>query len=219
MSDLSLPRHHYDSIIFDIDGTLWNAAQSTADAWTEVFARHRIPLKVSKKDIESVAGRPYLDCLKIVFRDYDQFQEKEALLRDLAVAEKRTMQSLGGELYEGVLDGIRELAGRYPLYLVSNCQDWYLESFLQANGIGRFFKDSTCFGLTSLPKATNILALIEKHQLKRPVYIGDTSGDRKASAEAGVDYIHVEYGFERSTDGRGFLRFPDLVAHLLVTPR
>ena len=215
MAEKSSGRHAYDSIIFDIDGTLWNAAASTAVAWTEVFSKHGIPLTVSTGDIEGVAGRPYLDCLRIVFKGFDEHPDKDSLLSDLAMAERAKMTEMGGTLYSGVQDGLKDLSTRFPLYLVSNCQDWYLDAFLDYDGLGSFFKDSTCHGKTKLKKAENIKLIMERNSLLNPVYVGDTSGDHQSATQAGIDYLHVSYGFEHNHPAPVILKsFNELVRYL-----
>lgn len=215
MAEKTSGSYAYDSLIFDIDGTLWNAAASTAVAWTEVFSRRSIPITVSTADIEGVAGRPYLDCLRIIFKGFDLYGEKEGLLSDLAVAEKSKMQEMGGTLYPDVKEGLEVLSTRFPMFLVSNCQDWYLDAFLEYRGLGSFFRDSTCHGKTKLKKSENIRIIMDRHSLKSAVYIGDTSGDHQSATQAGIDYLHVSYGFEPSHPAPlVFNDFNSIVRHL-----
>ena len=56
-------------------------------------------------------------------------------------------------------------------------------------------KDHLCLGDNGLLKADNIRLMVERHQLKAPVYIGDIQGDADASYAAGVEFIHAAYGF------------------------
>ena len=44
-------------------------------------------------------------------------------------------------------------------------------------------------------KAENIMALVKKHHLHAPVYVGDTKGDFEACQKAGVDFIFASYGY------------------------
>jgi len=37
--------------------------------------------------------------------------------------------------------------------------------------------------------------VVKRNNLLRPIYIGDTAGDAKASKEAGVPFIYARYGF------------------------
>lgn len=58
-----------------------------------------------------------------------------------------------------------------------------------------YFTDIACYGDQSLPKSENIRAVVQRHNLQQPVYIGDTQGDYSASVQAGVPFILARYGF------------------------
>ena len=88
-----------------------------------------------------------------------------------------------------VVDTIRELSHRYPLFIVSNCQCGYIEVMMKASGIEPYIKDHLCFGETRLSKDQTLLQLIERNDLKSPVYVGDTQGDADSCAKAGVPFI------------------------------
>ena len=103
----------------------------------------------------------------------------------------------GGVLYPGVEQTLAALSARWPLFLVSNCQDGYIEAFFRAHGLGRYFTDYENPGRTGLPKADNIALVAERNGLRRPLYIGDTQGDYDAASKAGVPFLHAAYGFGR----------------------
>ena len=65
-----------------------------------------------------------------------------------------------------------------------------------------FFKDTECWGRTFLPKSESNKILIERNNLKNPVYVGDTAGDAKSAKDAGIDFIYAEYGFGEVSDDR-----------------
>ena len=105
------------------------------------------------------------------------------------------MAEYGGILFPGEEEVLASLSGRYRLFIVSNCQDGYIEAFFQAHGLGKYFADFENPGRTGLPKADNIALVVERNGLKRPLYIGDTQGDFDAAAKAGVPFLHAAYGF------------------------
>ena len=79
--------------------------------------------------------------------------------------------------YQQVIEVIRTLAERYPLFIVSNCQSGYIELFLEKTGLGKFVTDMECFGNTKRPKGENIRSVADRNGLDFPVYVGDTLGD------------------------------------------
>ncbi len=50
-------------------------------------------------------------------------------------------------IYNGVPETIKALSKKYPLYIVSNCQDGYIEAFLKNSGLGGYFKRFYMSGL------------------------------------------------------------------------
>ena len=49
--------------------------------------------------------------------------------------------------------------------------------------------------MASKNKDENIRLIIERNNLKSPVYVGDTQGDFDACKKAGVPFIWAAYGF------------------------
>ena len=61
--------------------------------------------------------------------------------------------------------------------------------------LDKYFVDFECPGRTGLPKAENIKLVVERNNLKHPVYVGDTQGDANAAKGANVPFIYAQYGF------------------------
>ena len=72
------------------------------------------------------------------------------------------IKEMGGELYEGVSEGLNILNEYYDLFIVSNCQSGYIENFLSQNKFENLFKDYLCWGDTNEPKPLNTAAVINK---------------------------------------------------------
>lgn len=210
-------------ILFDLDGTLWDASESTARAWTEVFRMWGLPGLVTREQIRGVGGKPYLECLRLICPQALGLQDFDRLLVELSVAEQRWMEHLGGAFYPGAIEAVRELARQYPVFLVSNCNQWYLESFLRHSELGGVFSGAICYGTTGSPKADNIKCLIDKFGIRRGFYIGDTKGDMEASLAAGVRYVHAAFGFGGSLIPnsyfvlKGYDDLPDLCALIALS--
>ena len=89
------------------------------------------------------------------------------------------------------------LARDYGTFLVSNCQEWYLNHFLRFSGFGPVLAGVDCHGTSGLPKNEMLARIVREHSLRNALYIGDTAGDEKAAALAGIAFIHVAWGFGR----------------------
>lgn len=185
----------YDSIIFDLDGTLWDASDACAKGWNKALRAGQLTdVFVSPDDIRRVSGLPFEECVSTLIDDLSK-QDLLALGREIDQEEKREVTLAGGEMYKGVKKGIPELSKQYPLFLVSNCQAWYLDAFWDIHGLKPHFKSHDCHGSSEVLKSEMISRVCRENRLTRPIYIGDTKGDQMASHEAGVAFGFATYGF------------------------
>jgi phosphoglycolate phosphatase len=182
-----------DAIIFDIDGTLWNASTASSNGWNAALAKIGIDKNISPKQIEKVAGNPYEKCVDILLPGLKV--KYPDLIRELNDSEMEAVKSSGGNFYDGVIEGFRKLAGKYKIFLVSNCQDWYLNVFLDFSGLKPVLTGFDCHGMSGLPKSEMLSRIQTLHSLSNPVYIGDTASDEKAAKEANIEFIYASWGF------------------------
>ena len=211
-----MPSRNLDSIVFDLDGTLWDSCPACAVAWNHVLDRNGIAFReITTPDIQSVAGKPHEACIREVFDGLPEHHIR-TLITETAEEDLNFIRDLGGELYEGVADGLARLSGRFPLFIVSNCQAGYIEMFLEMTGLGPMIRDIECWGNTGRPKGENLRSLISRNDLSRPVMVGDAEGDKQAAEACGVPFVHVTYGyFDLAGDHPRFDSFEALTGHLL----
>jgi phosphoglycolate phosphatase len=203
-----------DALIFDLDGTLWDAAEPTAAGWNRALEALGVASRVTVAGIRSVAGTPFEGCVEILVPEL--CPPSRALVRSLDDYEKAAILESGGTLFPGVADGLRQLSAVYPLFLVSNCQDWYLDVFFAKSGLGERFTGADCNGLSGLPKSGMLSAMAEKHGLRHAVYVGDTKGDQDSAMSVGMDFVFAHYGFGSCADAAlAFDSFSELAAHYL----
>jgi phosphoglycolate phosphatase len=184
-----------DSIVFDLDGTLWDTCESCAQGWNNVRVKHGIAFRpITADDVRSVAGKPHDTCIREVFVGIPE-EELRILAAETAIEDNRVIAERGGVLYPGVATGLPKLAARYPLFIVSNCQAGYVELFLRASGLSTLFRDHECFGNTGRSKEHNLRALMARNALVNPILVGDTEGDAAAAASNGVPFVFASYGF------------------------
>ena len=186
----------YDGIIFDLDGTMWDTRKPICEAWNIILSRHeeihRTP--IVETDLNDCMGLPMYDIAAKLFPQ-EQEQVRNALMDELCEFENGYLEKMGGVLFPGLEATLKELKTKYPLYIVSNCQDGYIEAFIKAHKLEKYFSDTECWGRTRAPKAVSNRTLIERNNLSNPVYVGDTAGDASAAREAEIDFIYAEYGF------------------------
>lgn len=192
-----------DSIIFDLDGTLWDSTATVAKAWQGAIAQvDYVEGTITQADVQSITGMPY----KAIFEKLFPYLNKEQLneLQTLCSKDElHYMQTYGGSLYPDLEETLQFLQGKYKLFIVSNCQSGYIEAFLEHHGMHQYFDDHECYGSRDLPKAENIKEIIRRNQLQHPVYVGDTGGDYEASQKNSIPFIFASYGF-------GFVPKPEI---------
>lgn len=201
---------HVDGILFDLDGTLWDAVESICAAWNRGLEQCGVPLVLTAEQIRGCMGMLLKDIADKLMPDL--LPERRQEVMDVCAREQAVyLAKHGGRVYDGVEDTLAALAARCPLFIVSNCQSGYIEGFLAVTGLGQYFTDFTCPGETGRPKGENIALMVERHHLKRPVYVGDTQGDYNAASSAGVPFLHAAYGFGIIDHAVPFVeRFTDL---------
>lgn len=192
-----------DGILFDLDGTLWDSCRVVAESWGETLRRvcgtERGPGAADVRGIMGMTGEQIARTL------FSQYGERAGEISMLCMEEETDyIARHSGDVYPGVKEMLETLSQRFPLFLVSNCQQGYIPCFLDCTGFAPFFKDSACEGTTGLGKAENIALLCERYGLEHPTYVGDTVSDERSARKAGCAFIHAAYGF-------GMVENPDAV--------
>lgn len=183
-----------DSIIFDLDGTLWNSTSTVTDAWNEVFEEMGLNKHMSEDDLFGMMGFQWPDIVNMNFREYDK-EVLEQLKKRIDENELICIKEHGATPMPGMLSTIHSLKKKYRLFIVSNCQKGYVDAFLDLFDLWDDFEGFICAEATGLSKGENNKLLIEKYNLKAPVYIGDTSGDLESAKVAEIPFIYAGYGF------------------------
>ncbi|TWR25783.1 HAD family hydrolase [Mucilaginibacter pallidiroseus] len=193
----------FDSIIFDLDGTLWDSTETISQAWQVALSQADYMKNevMTRERVRSITGMTYDKIFEKLFPHLETHQRAE-VQRLCSIAELDILGKQGGKLYPKLSDTLNYLGQKYKLYIVSNCQNGYIELFLDLNNMHQHFLAHQCYGTKGNPKADNIRDIVNDHQLKAPVYIGDTMGDYNAAQEAGVPFIFASYGFGVVEEGQ-----------------
>lgn len=201
-----------DSIIFDVDGTLWDSTEIVARSWTDYLKTEGIFMEITSQRLMQLFGQFLPDIAKALFPDFSE-EEQLRLIDGCCQAEHEALSRQCAPLYPGLESTLQALSRKFPLFIVSNCQAGYIEVFLKATGFSKYFKGHLCPGDTGKDKAGNIRQIIDDYGLSSPVYVGDTMGDYKACQKAGVPFIFASYGFGDVPEGTLRIRsLPELIS-------
>ena len=194
-------KNRFDSIIFDLDGTLWDSTGNVALAWQDAIEKvDYVDEVMTREKVRSITGMAYNVIFDTMF-PYLEKDKREELMAICAKSELEMLHDKGGELYPGLDETLGYLAVKYKLFIVSNCQSGYIEVFLKLSRVGHYFTGHQCYGTKGNPKAENIKDIVNDYNLAAPVYVGDTRGDYDSATKAGVPFIFANYGFGEVESG------------------
>ena len=207
----------FDGILFDLDGTLWDACPQLTESWNQAIAFHKVPR--APLTVQEVR-----DCMGLLLRDIAERllptlprEEQDVVINDCVRHELEYLAHHGGALFPQAEETLTALVAQCPLFVVSNGEDGYIEAFFQGTGMGKYFTDYESAGRTGLPKSENIKLVVERNGLKNPVYVGDTPLDCSSAREAGVPFLHAAYGFGKvpgAPAAQTFAQLPQELAKL-----
>lgn len=204
-----------DSIIFDVDGTLWDSTEIVAIGYNRALETYTdLPIRVDSARLMTLFGKPmdqiFAELLPELSREQQHFISEKCVILEEEELEKADPAPL---LYPGIEEMFQKLSKKLPLFIVSNCQCGYIEQFLRKNHFESYITDHLCFGQTGTSKGQTILRLMKENNLKNPVYVGDTQGDANACREAGIPFILADYGFGDVPDPDARIQKPlDLIS-------
>ncbi|MBU3195934.1 HAD family hydrolase [Clostridium algidicarnis] len=188
-----------DSIIFDLDGTLWDSTAEVVRSFNKTLSKYsEVKEKLTIDDIKGIMGFTIED-ISLNFFPYLNKEKGLEIIKKCCEEECGYLENRGGILYPRVEENLKKLATTHKLFIVSNCQCGYIEAFFKAHGLSKYFIDYENPGRTGLLKGENINLIIDRNNLKSPIYVGDTKGDLKASRFASIPFIYARYGFGEVT--------------------
>lgn len=194
-------------IIFDLDGTLWDSASVVVEGFNDEIKLHNDTNYVlTEETLKSQMGKTAPQIAKVFFPDLKEERALE-LMSLCAKRERLYLAQRGGSLFDNLEETLKKLQAKgYKLYIISNCECGYIETFMSVHKLEKYFEDIECHQNTGLSKGENIKLLIERNLLNRAIYVGDTQGDCDATRLAGIPFVFAKYGF-------GNVENPDYTIH------
>ena len=186
----------YESLIFDIDGTLWDSRALVAEGYNIQLKEEGLEhLFVDADILKKLFGKTMTEIADILLATVPE-DRRYGVMERCMETENRYLEINPCEIgYPKVKETIRELAKKYRLFIVSNSQRGYPELCMEKMGLTPYIQGHLCFGDTGTSKGKTIRILMEKYGIENCAYIGDTQGDYEATVEAGVPFIWASFGF------------------------
>jgi phosphoglycolate phosphatase len=104
----------FDSVVFDLDGTLWDPCPTCAFAWNKVLRLNRIGFRpITAEDVRAVAGKPHEACVRETFQGLPE-DALRLLISATMAGDIRVIREKGADLYPGVLAGLANSRGFVP---------------------------------------------------------------------------------------------------------
>ncbi len=189
----------YNTIIFDMDGTLLNTLEDLTDSVNAAMAAFGRPQRTID-EVRQFVGNGVLRLMELAVpegRDAPDFQEIYAWFKDYYSAHSQVKT----RPYEGMTELVRALKARgCRMAIVSNkfhdavcdLSRMYFGDMLPVS-IG----ENEAAGIRKKPEPDTVYAALKAlgAQVSEAVYVGDSEVDYATSVNAGMDCILVSWGF------------------------
>lgn len=187
---------NYESLIFDIDGTLWDSRTLVAEGYNIQLKKEGLDhLCVDAETLKPLFGKVMTEIADTLFVSIP-VEERYRLMGRCMDTENRYLYENPCNIgYPGVRQTVAELAKKHRLFIVSNSQCGYPELCIDKLGLTDYIEGHLCFGDTGTGKGQTLRTMMERYGIKSCAYIGDTQGDYEATLEAGIPFIWAAYGF------------------------
>ncbi len=187
---------NWESLIFDIDGTLWDSRALVAEGYNiQLRAEGLEDRLVDAELLRSLFGKVMTEIADCLFPDFPE-PERYALMERCMDTENRYLAENPCQIgYPHVASTLEALAKNHRLFIVSNSQQGYPELCVRKLGLEKWISGHLCFGDTNTSKGQTIRKLMADYGIESCAYVGDTQGDYEATLEAGIPFIWAAYGF------------------------
>lgn len=186
---------NYESLIFDIDGTLWDSRALVAEGYNIQLKKEGLDhLCVDADTLKPLFGKVMTDIADAILASIPEDRRYGLMERCMDTENRYLYENECRIGYPQVKETIAELSKHYRLFIVSNSQQGYPELVIEKMGLQHLIRAHLCYGDTLTSKGQTIARLMRENHITNTVYIGDTQGDYLATREAGIPFIFAAFG-------------------------
>lgn len=185
------------SIIFDLDGTLVDSAESILSSINFAFKDNN--MKPTQKLEKNLIGPPLRKTIEMITEEEDRNK-----IESIIASFKNHYDTIGfleTKAFAGIYDLLEKLyASKIEMYLVTNKRKKPTKKILDYLSLDQYFIESfssDSFEESVKPKSEVLNILIDTKKLfdKRIVYIGDTNDDFIVTKDVNIQFIFAEWGY------------------------
>lgn len=189
----------YDTVIFDLDGTLLNTLEDLADSVNAALEKYHCPQKTLEQ-IRTYVGNGIRNLIACSLENGEEHPEFENVFQAFRTYYMKNCQNKT-KPYEGIMELLRELKSQgKKLAIVSNKADFAVKELNEY-----YFKefDMLAVGereeIAKKPAADMVYHALKqlKAEKEQAIYIGDSEVDIQTAENAGIPCISVLWGFRK----------------------
>lgn len=186
-----------ESIIFDVDGTLWDSRALLAQAYNAQLEEEGLSrIHVTKEKLLPLFGKTMTAIADGLFDEIPAPERYKLMDRCIVRMDEYLAKYASPEIaYPDIRQTMELLAKKHRLFIVSNGQKGYPQIAAKKLEIDDLMSGYLSFGDTGTSKGKTIARLMELENIQNAVYVGDTQGDLEACREAGIPFIWAAFGF------------------------
>lgn len=192
-------KQKYDTVVFDLDGTLMDTLEDLASAVNETLKRNGYPVR-SIQEIRRIVGNGLKQTLTLSLPEGTNEQEIERILPEFAAYYQAHCQ-IKTKPYDGIKEVLKELCARgYKLAIVSNKRDEAVKT-LNEECFREYVKvaigENESAGVRKKPAPDTVYQALKELGSKKEsaIYVGDSEVDKMTADNAGLPCISVDWGF------------------------
>ncbi|HYF81792.1 MAG TPA: HAD family hydrolase [Clostridia bacterium] len=187
----------YDTVIFDLDGTLLNTLEDLTDSVNYVLALYGFPCR-RMDEVRSFVGNGVANLMGLSICDGFDNPHYEKCLADFRNHYSGNLQNKTGA-YKGVMELLGELSKEnYKLAIVSNKFDKAVKELNEVY-FGEYIKVAIgeAEGVSKKPAPDTVIKALEElgSAADKAVYVGDSEVDAKTAKNSGIMFVGVTWGF------------------------